>query len=118
MTNHFLEMLEKAKAIHLKKNQDYTTDPTANPFENFDRSNLLLNWFPEEYRSITGLIGVKLARLGALLTSKRTPNNEALDDTFLDLIVYCIIFYCLWKRNTRPNEDRILDYNPASVEGQ
>lgn len=90
-------MLEKAKAIHLKKNQDYTTNRDENPYENFDRANVIAAWFPDDYKSFAVLIGVKLARLGALLTQKRKPNNESLDDSFLDLVVYCILFYCFWR---------------------
>jgi hypothetical protein len=97
MTTHFLEMLKRAEEIHQKKNQDYTTNIDANPYENFDRSNDIARWFPDNYKSFAVLIGVKLARIGALLTQKRKPNNESLDDSFLDLVVYCILFYCFWK---------------------
>lgn len=97
MINHVAEILERSKAIHLKKRADYATDPTANPFENFDRSNLIAEWFPQDYKSFAVLIGTKLARLASLLVSRKTPNNESLDDSFLDLITYCALFYGYWK---------------------
>lgn len=105
MTSHFLEMLKRAEAIHLKKNQDYTTNRDINPYENFDRSNIIASWFPDDFKSFAVLIGTKLARLAALLTKKRQPNNESLDDSFLDLVVYCILFYCFWKERTVAKPD-------------
>ncbi len=45
------------------------------------------------------LIGIKLARLGALLSSGRTPENESIDDTFLDNTTYGALFYDKWKRD-------------------
>lgn len=96
---HFLRLLDRAKEIHQKKSQDYTTDPTANPHENFDRANIIISWFPPEYKSYAGLVGQKLARLGALLSSGRAPENESIEDTFLDSLAYQGLFYDKWKRN-------------------
>jgi hypothetical protein len=101
----FLEMLERMKEIHLKKNKDYTTDPNANPLENFDRANIIASWFPDEYKSYAVLIGVKLARLGALLSSGKTPQNEPVDDSFLDLDTYAILMYCHWVRENKTLKD-------------
>lgn len=95
--NHVEEILNRSLAIHLKKREDYASDPTANPFENFDRSNLVADWFPTAYKSFAVLIGTKIARLGALLITGKTPNNESIDDTFLDLVTYCALFYAYWK---------------------
>lgn len=95
--NHVEEILNRSLAIHLKKREDYASDPTANPFENFDRSNAVAVWFPDSYKSFAVLIGTKLARLGSLLITGKTPNNESIDDTFLDLVTYCALFYAYWK---------------------
>ena len=95
--NHVVDILEKSKAIHLKKRGDYTSNPVADPFENFTRSSELASWFPQTYSGFAVLIGTKLARLGALISSGRTPNNESIEDTFLDLITYCALFYAFWK---------------------
>lgn len=95
--NYVEEILERSKAIHLRKREDYASDPTANPFENFDRSNEVAGWFPDAYKSFAVLIGTKIARLGSLLVSGKTPNNESIDDTFLDLVTYCALFYGFWK---------------------
>lgn len=118
-TNHVEEILNRSKAIHLKKREDYASDPTANPFENFDRANGIISWFPAQYASFASHIGTKLARLGSLLTTGKTPNNEALDDTFLDLITYCALFYGYWKEKQiddsefQIHRDEII-YNPIA----
>jgi hypothetical protein len=97
MINHVEEILNRSRDIHLKKREDYATNPTADPFENFDRSAEIARWFPATYSSFAVLIGTKLARLGSLLVTGKTPNNESIDDTFLDLITYCALFYAYWK---------------------
>jgi hypothetical protein len=91
------EILKRSIKIHAKKRADYTTQPDDNPFENFERSSLIASWFPFEYVSFGVLIGTKLARLGSLLVSNRKPQNESIDDSFLDLITYCALFYGCWK---------------------
>lgn len=86
------------KAIHEKKNEDYAA-PT-NPFENFERSGLLMEWFNDPVdKAFISLIGTKLARLATLLNSKKEPNNESVADSFLDLTTYCGLWssYREWK---------------------
>lgn len=103
MTSHFMALLKRAEEIHIRKNQDYTTNPEINPYENFDRANAIAIWFPDNFKSFAILIGTKLARLASLLSSKRRPSNESLDDSFLDLVVYCILMYCYWKERQTPD---------------
>lgn len=105
MTNHVEEILNRSKEIHLRKREDYASDPTANPFENFDRSSIIAGWFPIEYCSFAVLIGTKLARLGSLLVRGKSPVNESIDDSFLDLVTYCALFYGYWK--SKNNDDSI-----------
>lgn len=95
--NHVEDILKRSIEIHLKKREDYATNPEANPFENFDRSNQIAIWFPDSYKSFAVLIATKLARLASLLVSGRAPNNESIEDTFLDLVTYCALFYAFWK---------------------
>lgn len=112
MIPQFLDLLNKMKDIHEKKNQDYAQ--TGAPFENFERSGQLASWFNDPIdKGFTVLIGTKLARLATLLNSDKTPNNESIDDSFLDLTTYC----ALWasyriKRNT---EKRIGKQASASI---
>jgi hypothetical protein len=92
----FIELLDASRAIHLKKNQDYAN--ANNPFSNFERSAELISWFsnPND-KSFVALIGTKLARI-AELSDGRTPNNESLDDSFLDLLTYVGLWAAYVKR--------------------
>jgi rubrerythrin len=89
MIKEFVDLLDKMKAIHEKKNQDYAA--IGKDFENFERCAEISNWFaaPIDKVYIT-LITVKLARLATLLNHENhTPNNESIEDSFLDLTTYC-----------------------------
>ena len=95
----FIELLDASKAIHLKKNQDYAN--ANNPFSNFERSAELISWFSDPVdKSFIALIGTKLARI-AELSDGRTPNNESLDDSFLDLVTYCGLWAAYVKRRNK-----------------
>jgi hypothetical protein len=43
------------------------------------------------------LIATKVARLGVLLNTKESPNNESIEDSLLDLANYSFLLYCLRK---------------------
>lgn len=103
--NYVEEILKRAIKIHVLKREDYTSDPNIDPYENFDRSTLIASWFPSTYASFAVLIGTKLARLGSLLISGRKPNNESIDDSFLDLVTYCALFYGYWKSRQPKEQD-------------
>ncbi|SRR6266568_7199871 len=86
-----ITILENIKAIHEKKNKDYSAEGKA--FENFERSAELISWFTNSRdQAYIGLIGTKLARLATLLNSKQSPLNESIEDSFLDLCTYCILW--------------------------
>lgn len=93
----FIELLEQSKAIHLKKNKDYANE--NNPFSNFERSAELISWFKGSTdKAFVALIGTKLARI-AELRDGRVPNNESLEDSFLDLLTYVGLWAAYVKRN-------------------
>lgn len=95
----FIELLRLSKEIHLKKGADYATQ--QNPFSNFERSAELVSWFTGKVdKSFVALIGTKLARI-AELSDGRTPNNESLDDSFLDLLTYVGLWASYVKRNRK-----------------
>ena len=60
MTNYVEEILNRSKEIHLKKRADYASDPTANPFENFDRSNEIASWFLQYTQALQSLLARRL----------------------------------------------------------
>lgn len=74
----------------MSKRHDYTS--SEDNHENFKRSAEISSWFIDEQdKPYAVLVGTKLARLGSLLGQKE-PNNETIDDTFLDLINYCALW--------------------------
>lgn len=82
------EVFRKCYELSMKKRQDYTS--TDDNHENFKRSAEIASWFSaNEDKPYVILIGTKLARLGSLLSSGEKPNNESIEDSFLDLINYC-----------------------------
>lgn len=88
----FLASLEKMKEIHIKKNEDYATE--SNPFSNFDVSEFISSLFRSERdKAFAVLVGTKIGRLSSLLNSSRSPNNESIEDTFIDIANY----FLLWK---------------------
>jgi len=96
-----IQLLEKIKTIHEKKNQDYAAP--GKDFENFERSAEIASWFDKEIdKAFTILIGTKLARLATLLNADNAglakPNNESIDDSFLDLATYCILWGSNYQR--------------------
>lgn len=87
----FIEALEKMKEVHIKKNEDYA-DPN-NPFSNFDVSEYLISIFKSNRdKTFVWPIATKLARLATLLNSDRVPNNESIEDTFIDIANYVLLW--------------------------
>lgn len=87
------EIYKKCLKITMSKQQDYTTNASEDNHENFKRSAEISSWFKDEQdKPYAVLIGTKLARLGALLSSEREPNNESIEDSFADLVNYCALW--------------------------
>lgn len=92
-----LEMLNKIEEIHSRKGKDYAA--AENPFENFERSATVISWFKlEEDKVFATLISTKMAKLATLLNSGDKPMNESIEDSFIDLATYCILWYAAYKR--------------------
>jgi hypothetical protein len=83
----FTTLIEKVKATHESKSHDYASD--NNVFSNFEYAAQVAGITVDQV--FMTLIGVKLARLIELLSGK-TPKNESIDDTFLDLTCYSAIW--------------------------
>ncbi len=87
------EIFKKCEALTMNKRHDYTSNPELDNHENFKRSAEIASWFNEpQDKPYAVLIGTKLARLGSLL-GKKEPKNESIEDTFLDLINYCALWF-------------------------
>lgn len=84
------EIFKNCQKVTLSKRHDYTSG--IDNHENFKRSAELSSWFKNEQdKSYVVLIGTKLARLSSLLDTKE-PNNESIEDSFIDLINYCSLW--------------------------
>src|SRR3954469_124963 len=84
----FVSLLQKCIEVHYKKNHDYASGD--NPFSNFDRQGIIVSWFSKPIdQAFTSVIAIKIARLAELLSNDVVPNNESIDDNFVDLVNYC-----------------------------
>src|SRR5262245_45773582 len=88
----FISSLDKMRIIHEKKNEDYA--PNDNPFNNFDVAEFGIRLFSNPRDQVFVVpIFTKLARLANLLSSSKLPNNESIEDSFIDIANYIL----LWK---------------------
>jgi hypothetical protein len=93
----FLEIMAKSVQIHKKKNADYAS--ADDPFSNFKFSSMLMESFHQPIdKAFVSLIATKLARIAELSGNGKIPNNESLDDSFLDLVTYCGLWAAYRKR--------------------
>lgn len=92
----FVESLDKMRELHLRKNDDYAD--SDNPFSNFEFTEFVLSYFKSDRdKAFVWPIATKLARLATLFSSNKSPNNESVDDSFLDMAVYTL----LWKADVK-----------------
>jgi hypothetical protein len=111
----FEQLLKEMNEIHQKKNEDYSS---SGPYENFERSGYIAGWFRSDIDKVFAtLVGVKLARLGVLLSTQREPNNESIQDSFLDLTVYCGLWGSYYRSNTNEAASR-KESNPLTLEAR
>lgn len=85
----FLKLLEQMKEIHDKKSHDYASD--NNVFSNFEYAERVAAPFTGVHKVFATMVGIKLARLGELLSGKE-PRNESIFDSFLDFCTYAAIW--------------------------
>jgi hypothetical protein len=89
---HFNEMTEQMRTILLSKGDDYANTDRLSNFKlagSISGLNAELNCL--------SLISTKVARLGVLLNSDKTPNNESVLDSVLDLANYSILLSMILK---------------------
>ena len=84
---HYKKLTKKKEGILKSKNHDYAKEKDM--FSNFrkiaDMSNIPIK------KVFMVFLAVKIARLGEL-TSGKTPSNESIEDTLLDLSNYADLF--------------------------
>lgn len=78
-------------AIHEKKNRDYSE--LENAYSNFEYSAKVAAQFTNIIdRVFAVLVSTKMARIAELTKPGKIPNNESLDDSYLDMAVYAAIW--------------------------
>ena len=83
---HFLDTTALMLDTIVRKGQDYAN---ADVLSNFKTSSAIIGTTPE--LCCLNMIAIKVARLGVLLRSQNSPNNESIRDSVLDLANYSIL---------------------------
>lgn len=87
------KFLVKIHEIQHKKKQDYAS--SEDRYDNFKRAGYVIGWFKHDMdKTFVNHIATKLARLATLLNheSHTGPQNEPIEDSFLDLATYCVLW--------------------------
>ena len=87
--------LAKCAEVRAKKEHDYAR--AGDKFSAFHFVGTLLDWctlsgLTGADAAFVGLIAVKLVRLMELLGRNRSPQNESVEDSFVDLVNYCVLW--------------------------
>ena len=88
----FDQVLQDYVRMHKSKNHDYANDDE--PLANFILQAEITGLSMDEV--FFNMIAVKAARLKELITGK-TPNNESMDDTIIDMGVYSAL-WAAWRK--------------------
>lgn len=97
----FDELVSKMRETIASKGDDYSNEDRLSNFKNVARRT---SSTPENV-CITQ-IGIKIERITNLLSGK-TPNNESVEDTILDMANYCILLHMIYKENNK--KDNVVD---------
>jgi hypothetical protein len=82
----FNETIEEMRGIMFRKGDDYAN---TDRLSNFKLAGAICGLTAEQ--NCLSLIATKVARLGVLLQSNGTPQNESIDDSLLDLANYTVL---------------------------
>lgn len=96
----FEAALRRMQATHDAKSHDYARED--NPYANFDfAAEVTARFAAPMDRVFATMVGIKLARLGEL-TSGKAPKHESIDDSFLDLANYVVLWWTQRQRLAEP----------------
>lgn len=97
----FYALLEQMAEIHNKKSHDYAVD--GDPFVNYHFAGKMAHLFNDERDSgFVGRLGEKIIRLATLENSNKTPKNESVADTEVDI---CVIV-TLWMASRKDRRSK------------
>lgn len=92
----FQDFIKSAEETLFRKGNDYAGEDRLS---NFKLAGSICGLSPEQ--NCLSLIATKVARLGQLLQGK-TPSNESIDDSILDLANYAILLKMLVVERAQP----------------
>jgi hypothetical protein len=81
---------ERMKTVLISKGDDYAN---IDRLSNFKLGGAIVGLTPSQH--CMALIATKIVRLGVLLASGATPNNESIDDNILDLANYSALLHMI-----------------------
>ena len=88
----FNNIVDTMKGVMLSKGRDYSNEDRLS---NFKLAGAICGLKPEI--NCLSLIATKVARLGVLLNTDTTPNNESIQDSVLDLANYTLLLGMILK---------------------
>lgn len=98
----FLELLEKMKDIHIRKNAGYSGKDNPDTFANFRRAE---DWGVKPSIGCLIRLSDKYSRASSLIKNPQNEQvGETFEDTMVDLANYCLIYLCL--REEEENENK------------
>lgn len=100
--NTYMEGIFKtAVETHKKKSHDYSNE--IDVLSNFKRLSEVAKTMNIDVKTPQGyalfMILLKMDRINNLIENNKTPNNESIDDTILDMTVYTILMGACIKDN-------------------
>lgn len=101
-------LLDEMLRLHDRKNADYAE--SDNPYSNFEFAAHVSKGFTNPIdRVFATLLGIKMARLIELTKPGRSPQNEAVEDTYVDLANYAAI-WASYGRPSEPDEPKVVAF--------
>lgn len=104
--NLFTEFTNKQLEIITSKQEDYANEDVLSNFKTAGANSGI-----KTEQQILSLIATKVARLGNLFKGK-TPNNESIDDSIIDLGNYTFLLYCLIREEYQIDINVLMESDP------
>lgn len=101
---NFKKITEEMYEITYRKNSDYTGD-TSDPFKNFTMVETM-GVATAEQGFFTRMNDKMMRFAGFIKNGTLKVADEKIEDTLMDLAVYCILLIC-YRRSKRQNQDTL-----------
>lgn len=105
----FNDTVETMRGIMFKKGNDYANEDRLS---NFKLAGSIAGLNAE--LNCLNLIATKVARLGVLLNTNATPNNESVEDSLIDLANYAVLLRMILK-DKEPRRATLEDIGYARI---